>query len=326
MSDQVLHLLVPGLLGPLPGAAGQAGPAAPTLERWLARGDRRPVAGDADALLFTLFGLPLPEADTGAAPDLPTAALCYLADTGERPAGVVLHADPVYLRADQDRLLLFDAPAADLTAAEASAFVDAINQHFQADGWRLSAPTPGRWYLHLDQMPALHSRPLSAVIGRNIDSFLPQGPDAGGFRQRLTEVQMLLHGLTVNQQRVDAGRLPVSGLWLHGAGELPAPPPHSFSLQGEAPALLQGLLALAQGPAVGQLCWLGRAQRAVWDVDVEGWWQAVEEVERLLRERRGPLWLYPGDGYSYRYGAGQRWRLWRRRCPLTDRLLPQDTN
>ena len=40
-------------------------------------------------------------------------------DAGEVPPGWVMHADPVHLRPDQDRLLLFDAPSMAITRREA---------------------------------------------------------------------------------------------------------------------------------------------------------------------------------------------------------------
>jgi hypothetical protein len=315
VSDQVLHLVVPGLCGPPPRTTTAAGddscrpPRFATLERWLARADRAPVAKDPEALLFELFGLALP-----AQGDLPTAAPCYLADSGEAPEGVVFHADPVHLRPDQDRLLLFDTPAGDLTADEATAFVGAFNAHFQNDGWCLSAPQPGRWYLHVAQQPALRSHPLGEVIGRNIDLFLPEGSAAQDWRQRLNEVQMLFHGLTVNAEREASGRLAVNGLWLHGGGPLPAAPRRAPQPDAAAPPLLIGLRSLAVGADVPRVAWLDAPRRAQWDSDVAAWWAALADVEGRLAEAAaaGPVCLYPGDGFAYRYRPAHRWRVWRR--------------
>lgn len=323
MTDQVLHLVVPGLLGPLPERCMPAelpSPACPVLERWLARADQRAVPGDADALLFELF-----DAEPPAHADLPTAPLCYLADSGRPPPGMVYHADPVHLRPDQDRLLLFDLPPDSLDAAAAAAFVAAFNDHFAVDGWRLSAPTPARWYLHVAQPPQqLRTRPLGEVIGRNVDRFLPSGADAGTWRQRLTELQMLFHGLPINLEREARGLPPVNGLWPHGGGVLPPPPRRALHLEGTVPPLARGLAARAQPRPGARLRWLDRAQRAVWHADIAAWQQAVSEVEQYLAGSRGPVWLYPGDGHGYRYQAGHRWRLWRRCRPLANHLLPAD--
>jgi hypothetical protein len=322
MTDQVLHLVVPGLLGPLPRRC-QSHPALqqrfPIIERWLARADRCAVPVDPDRLLFRLFAADVPQDG-----DLPTAPLCFLADSGERFAGgAIFHAEPVHLRPDQDRLLLFDLPADSLDAAQAAAFVAAFNDHFADDGWRLCAPTPGRWFLQVAQPPRdLHTRPLGEVIGRNVDLFLPTGVDAGSWRRRLTEVQMLFHGLAVNHQREAQGRPTVNGLWLHGGGRSVVHPRRALRLDDGAPPLARGLASVADGAPVARLRWLGRAQRAVWDGDVEGWRQAVSEVEDYLAASDGELWLYPGDGHGYCYHGAHRWRLWRRRRPLRERLLP----
>jgi hypothetical protein len=319
VSAQVLHLVVPGLLGPMPRLdAAQARQRFPTLERWLARADRSSVPADEEALLFQLFGLAVP----GEA-DLPSAPLCYLADTGQPPVGVVYHATPVYLRPDQDRLLLFDAPAADLSSAEADAFVQAFNQHFAADGWRLSAPVPGRWYLQVGDRPALRTHPLGEVIGRNVDLFLPEGPDARQWRQRLNEVQMLFHGLAVNAAREADGRVPVNSLWLHGGGVLPAAVARLLQVAPPASPLLEGLCRLGGSPVAERLCWLGQARRAVWDADPQAWLAAADQVEQLLHQASGETVLYPGDGHAYRYRPAHRWRLWRRPRPLTACLLSE---
>lgn len=322
MGDRVLHLVVPGLLGPMSHlddmAAGQRFPA---IERWLARADRSPVAADADELLFQLFGV-----DAPAQGDLPTGAVCYLADTGKAPVGVVYHATPVHLRPDQDRLLLFDSPAADLTADEAAAFVSAFNAHFSPDGWRLEAPMPARWYLHVDEGAELRTRPLGDVIGRNVDLFLPQGADAPAWGRHLTELQMLFHALDVNMQREIAGRPAVNSLWLHGGGRLPAGAAHPLRVEPPAPPLVNGLARLAGTAGRDRLHWLGRARRAVWDADPAAWLAALSEVEATLCSLAGEAVLYPGDGFGYRCGPSQRRRLWRRSVPLVHRLRAEPTD
>jgi hypothetical protein len=278
------------------------------------------VPADVYALLFELFGAAVP-----AQGDVPSAPLCYLADTGEWPDGPVYHADPVHLRPDQDRLLLFDVPSEQLDPADAREFVDAVNDHFAVDGWRLSAPTPARWYLQVPELPRLHTRPLGEVIGRNVDLFLPTGDDAAAWRQRLTEVQMLFHGLPVNQRRQTRGLPAVNGVWLHGGGVAPIHATRALAVGADAPPLVRGLARSDGGEPVGSLQWLGRAQRAVWDADVGAWQQAAAEVEQRLAASTGPVWLYPGDGYRYDCRPGCRWRLWRRRRSLPEWLLPTES-
>ena len=80
----MIHLLVPGLLGPFPrfAEAGEA-PRLPALETLLARG------GSIAEVAFALFGV---DADPAA-----TAALCHAADAGGVEASrVLLHAHLIW--------------------------------------------------------------------------------------------------------------------------------------------------------------------------------------------------------------------------------------
>ncbi|BAN69478.1 hypothetical protein [endosymbiont of unidentified scaly snail isolate Monju] len=234
----MIHLLVPGLLGPFPrfAEAGEA-PRLPALETLLARGERGPGGGSIAEVAFALFGV---DADPAA-----TAALCHAADAGGVEASrVLLHAHPVHLVPDQDRLLALDFHDHSLSAEETAAFVEAFNRHFVEDGLELLAPHPDRWYLAVEQEPRARFHPLADILGRNIDHFLPEGEQARYWRALLNEVQMLFHGLPVNAEREARGLWPVNGLWFSGAGRLPpvpggwiggmhaattstAPPPHA---------------------------------------------------------------------------------------------------
>lgn len=316
--DQVLHLVVPGLLGPMPRLTpSDTARRFPHLERWLARAQRRPVSADPDQLLFDLFDI------TPAAGDLPSAALCYLADTGRPPSADVYLATPVHLRPDQDRLLLFDNPADDMSPGQAAGFVAAFNAHFDADGWRLEAPVPERWYLHLAGRAALRTSPLAQVVGRNVDLFLPQGPDAGAWRQRLNEVQMLFHTVPANAEREAAGLLPVNSLWLHGGGRLPDPG-RALQVRQPAPPMLQGLSRLGGRATPEAVQWLGDAQRAVIDVNPQAWLAAVARLDTLLPSLPPGSWLYPGNGQAYRWSASRRWCLWQRPRSLVAYLASDD--
>jgi hypothetical protein len=49
---------------------------------------------------------------------------------------------------------------------------------------------------------------------------LPRGPDAGGLRRLMTELQMLLHEHPVNAQRQLRGWPALNAIWMHGEGML----------------------------------------------------------------------------------------------------------
>ncbi len=220
MSRQ-LDLLVPGLFGPVPVHPAEV-PPTPVLSRLLGCADRLPgaVAADPCRTLFHLFGY-APASDR----DCPSGPYCRLADDpGATPAAYVLHADPVHLRPDRDRLVLFAGPDFAPDRAEADALVALFNQHLGTDGLRLEAPTPERWYLLTEQLPDLVTQPLANVLGRPIAGQMPQGPEARRWARYLNEIQMLFHHSAVNERREAAGIPTLNGLWLWGGGQrLPVP-------------------------------------------------------------------------------------------------------
>ena len=55
-----------------------------------------------------------------------------------------------------------------LAAEEADALAASLHAACEAEGWRLSAPTPLRWYLHAPRAPDLATTPLDEVAGEYI--------------------------------------------------------------------------------------------------------------------------------------------------------------
>ncbi len=253
--------------------------------------------------------------------DLPTAPLCHLADSGDAgESRCLLHADPIYLRPDQDRLLAFDFHRQPLEPDEANAFVAAFNAHFAEDGLELLAPHPTRWYLAVDECPQAQFQPLSEILGRNIDLFLPEGPDARRWRAWLNEIQMLFHGLPVNAEREAQRRWPVSGLWFSGAGRLPQVPGGRVRPDAEAMRcpLVGGLSARAEQTGGESLVVVHGPGRAVLEGDFEAWSQTMLALDRQLGGlMKQELRLYSCDGRVWHWRPAHRWRLWRRRGQAT---------
>jgi hypothetical protein len=315
----VLHLLVPGLFGPAPRGAGRA-PRLPNIERLLARGDRGAGPPGYAEALFKLFGQA-----AAAGEDLPTAALCLARETGSAGEGWVMHADPVHLRPDQDRLLLFDARSLELAAEEAAALVERFNRHFAADGLRIEAPAPGRWYLHSDSPPGVCTTTLDEVTGRNIDAYLPSGPRARFWRGVLNETQMLFHDHPVNTAREEAGRQPVSGVWLSGGGRKPARGATRVARLVGGDLLAEALAGDAELVPAGNDELV--VERTVWEamlaVDVEAWLAALVEFDRHLGswlDSDRPLRLYACDRQVIDWQRSMRWRFWRRVRPFAGYL------
>ena len=314
----IRHLFVPGLLGPMPGLEREDRLVLPRLENLLARADRlvEPI-GYAEGL-FALFDI-----EVSAGTDLPTAAVCFLADTGEAPAGFLLHADPLQLLPDLDRLLAFDLDDDPLDAGEITQLVAAFNAHFKDDGLCLYGSPAGRIYLYCDRTPSIQTHPLSTVIGRSLDPFLPDGEDRRWWRGLLNEIQMLCHGLEFNREREARGRPMLGGLWFSGGGRLPPEGQGPVvRLEGDC-VLSRGLVALRAGIGGDQLIVERAPERAVMRADPGSWRQALATLEErmagLLRDCE-ELHVHPGNGTVYRWHAraGRRW--WRRKRPLFEYL------
>jgi hypothetical protein len=286
----------------------------------------------ADTLHYRLFGYALAESH-----DYPDAWLSYLVDTGTVAPGPLLRADPVHLRADQQRLVLFDAEHLHVTHAEAQALAEAFNQLYAADSLRLEAATPQRWYLHLREQPELRTTPLARVLGCDIDPCLPAGHDAREWRCFLNEVQMLFHDHPVNRAREACGQPLINSVWLWGSGRPLAAVAHDWQGVWVADPVLQGLARLngirCSQPQADAAMWLhevldGRhlvcldmLQQAVAYGDMETWFAQVERLDRewftpllaaLRAGRLRALRLYPADGSVYRVKREDLWRFWRR--------------
>lgn len=318
----IRHLFVPGLLDPVGDLHQAAWPDLPHLERLLVRAERQREPFGYAGGLFALFGI---DADPRA--DLPTAAVCWLAETGEAPTGCVMHADPLHLVADRDRVVAFDLHGDPPTDAERAALLEVFNGHFRDDGLVLQSSPAGRLYLHCDRPASLRSFPLSAVTGRDLDPFLPQGEDRRTWRGWLNEAQMVCHSLDGNRVREAGGRQTLDGLWFSGAGRLPpAGPGRVALLHGDEP-LARGLMALHATAGDDEIMVEFGAARALLSVDPDAWMQALASVEaRLAALQRDcdVLCLHPGNGAVWRWERRARWRLWRRRRRVSNYLGARD--
>jgi hypothetical protein len=320
---------------------GFPAPQRPALLKLLTRSQRKPEPAGTDALRYRLFGYALSETH-----DHPDAWLSYQTDTGAVAPGALLRADPVHLRADQSRLVLFDAEHLHIGPDEAQALADAFNRHYAADGLQLEFPVPTRGYLHLPRQPDIRTTPLLHAIGRDIDACLPAGHEARDWHRCMNEVQMLFHDQPVNRAREARGRPLINSLWLWGGGRPLTAMANDWQHVWCADPVMKGLARLngirySSPPAdasaflhevVGdrQLMCIDTLRQAVAYGDVESWLARVEQLEHdwfdplLQALRRGhlrELVLYPEDGHVYHVSRWDLWKVWRRfkARPGTDR-------
>lgn len=309
----IRHLFVPGLLGPVPGVESAERPAVPRLETLLARADRSVEPVGYAAGLFALFGVDRP---VGA--DLPTAAVAFLGETGEVPGDFLLHADPLRLLPDRDRLLAFDLDNDPLDGDEIASLVAAFNAHYAADGMHLHGRSMARIYLRCDQVPSIETHPLSAVLGRNLDPFLPEGRHRRRWHGLLNETQMLCHSLDFNRAREAGGRPTLDGLWFSGGGRLPPGGQGPIGRLVGDDDLPRGLLALCAGGGDELIIDLA-PRRAVMRADRAAWLQAISGLEGRIGGLLGgceELQVHPGNGVLYRWRSRSARRWWRRTPPL----------
>lgn len=328
-----LHLLVPGLRGPLPPEARESEVVQarlPALERILARG--RQESTSARTLidhLRVLFGL--------AEDELPAGALGWLGEGNDPGDAYWLRADPVHLQPDRDQLLLFDATALAVGDDEAADLIDQCNRLLAEDELELFAAAPGRWYLRSAQPARLQTTPASAVAGRHLREHLPRGEDARRWLALATELQMLLHQAPTNVERESSGALTVNGVWFWGAGRLPenvsrdwhrvaADEPVARGLAQVSGVTPSAVPAAAQELPAGGRCLivLTMLADALAAGDLERWRRELEALERnwfapLLDRLQGGDWsqlIVHSGGRRLTFDRRDRLRVWRRPRPL----------
>ena len=331
-------LLIPDLLPPQP-PGGMLdlyhGLHLPDLQWLFARGTLHGSPGlSLEAWLCQRFGLDSVQ---------PVASLSLLADGGAPEHAYWLRADPVHLQAQREQLVLVDGSQLAITASEASALSESLNQHFVPDQLRFIAAHPTRWYLALEAAPELLTHPLPAVAGKGINACLPSGAAGLRWNQIATEIQMLLHAHPVNQVRETQGRATINSLWFWGGGFYPEQKVHP-TLKEQLwtdDALASGLArAAGQSPIAlplnfdafmthaktsGAHCVLWDALRhAAWYSDHEAWRAGLVRLEQDWIKplchalRRGivsevTLQAISEQGcISVTTARARRWQFWRR--------------
>jgi len=326
-------VLISGLL-PLPPGLH---PRATALETILARGDTtRQPALDRNAWLCRTFGVARQN-------DWPVAPLLLRADGVDPEKHFWLRADPVHLRPDRSRLMLA-AVIDDLGAEESAALVTALNRHFAPDGVIFGIAPAGHWYLHTERAPRITTTPPAQVLGRDIDSYLPNGEDALAWHRIINEAQMTLHEHPVNAARETRGLPAVNSVWPWGGGVLPPRTAAPYATVWSDDPLAHALAATAHRPLPSNgAAWLtehlsGETQLLVFSAlecaaaegDLNAWQAGLMQLDRdwiapllaALRKRdiASVKLVIPGPEKSIEaeLTPSHRWRWWRRQRRLAD--------
>lgn len=125
---------------------------------------------------------------------------------------------PVHWHVGRDHISLVDPDTLVLTPAESQRLLDAVRDLFESEGWTLAHGAGAHWYAAHDTLDGLPCASIERVIGRNVDLWLPNHPQARLVRRLQNEVQMLLYTHPLNDEREARGELPVNSFWLSGCG------------------------------------------------------------------------------------------------------------
>jgi hypothetical protein len=208
-------------------------------------------------------------------------------DVGDRPWGLMT---PVHWHVGTDHISLADPRVLHLRAHESAAFFEAIRPLFESEGWTLAWGASDRWYASHESLHNLPCASLDRAIGRNIDLWMPNHPQARLLRRLQNEVQMLLYQQPLNDQRVGLGALPVNSFWLSGCGR-PQPERDVDSLTIDARL---GPPLLAENPV---------AWTAAWHALDEG--PIAQWLERAQQGQAVQLTLC-GERFAQRFEAAER--------------------
>lgn len=281
----------------------------------------RSAAGELLSQVLSILDVPAPSEGFG--------ALRLWGQTGTRPGSWVAAADPVYLEARLDHLVLHRFDDAELGESEIADLFDHLQENLAADGDE-GFLSKGRFgYIHRTHPMEVAGASPELAQGSSPEEFLPSGRQAKAHDRLQSEVQMSLFGSAVNERRANAGKPPVSGLWMWGGGiaptvgRMPLPP-----LYANDP-LLRGYW-LAASAAVAD--WTGNLESCL-ERSPEGFVAALPTsvtggnaepidpqlafLRRMLRRGRlRAVTLVTGGGLRVEVDRWSPLRLWRRELIL----------
>jgi hypothetical protein len=325
-----LDIVVAGLVAPADAPPEMRELRMPALEKWLARAEiARDDSRSAHDWLARPFGIARPA---------PVAAI-ELAQSGERPAGAWLRADPVHLRVDREATTLHAGTALDIGHDEARALVAALQAHFRDDPLEFRMASPERWYVRLpvDEMPA--TTPLDEALARGVRKSWPSGGARIKWPSAMTEIQMLFSAQETNASREREGRPPVNSVWFWGGGELPAEVDAPYTQICASDPFTRGLAALSGAELISTPARLREVNAkaatlvvtdapmaALRRADAAQWMEAMQRLDRDWFADLGELVSKFGAVRIVATSAAgtlvaslspaSRWRLFARRKPL----------
>jgi hypothetical protein len=210
-----LHIVVPGVCGPLAETRSLENNC--FVKNWIGVLSRSGCGSSLTSMCDVIASI----FDLSIDGDFPSAALSILALDRYDMSLDYMFADPVHMQADMDHALLTSSADLAISEHESDTFCEMLNQHFNQDGLCFIRIDKNQWLVSSKKNIQMNTTPLSHAIGRNVNFILPEGEDAGYWKQKLTEAQMLMHVHDINVSRENAGQQSINSLWFHGSGNLP---------------------------------------------------------------------------------------------------------
>jgi hypothetical protein len=245
--------------------------------------------------------------------DLPTASICHFAEFKKSEQIYWLHFDPVHLKADRDKLILFDGQYLSIQREEAHELLEFCQTYFEDEQWVLVQKTPYRWYLGLKSSPQITTSLLSDVTGKSINPYLLKGKEEKKWQRILSEIQMLFFQAPINLQRERQNKITINGVWISGGGFCPQVSTTIKQAWESNPSLLlKGLTQLAEiplkhvdiieKPKEPTLYYYNDIEKAILSGNKKAWFKEVAlfaEWFETYQNKVKEFYLYPINGYHY---------------------------
>lgn len=243
-------------------------------------------------------------------------------------------ATPVHYLAGLDTLRLHPAGLLATTLEEQCALSADFEQVFQGSGWALRVTERRELLLAGPLADGISSQDPARFLGRAVREGVPAGVGAAALRRLMSEMEMWLHEHLLNQRRIAAGALPISGLWLWGGGMACSAQPRALPLLFGEDLATEGVWRLAGSaiqplPATWSAVLVWKDAGAVMIVPLPSGTgpEALLQIERdwiapllahALQSGRGATLLCADKRFTL--AAGARWRFWRREQPWWEHL------
>jgi hypothetical protein len=283
------------------------------------------------------------EREIGSAEPASVSALALNSDAAGLPlASMVWMASPMHLLAGLtsvhlDRRSVLRLPPEDRAALEAD-----FQRTFNDSGFSLRPLDSGDFLLSGPELPLADTLEPARSMGESVTADI-RSTGAPALRRLGAEIEMWLHDHPVNTARNNRGELPVTGLWLWGAGrapdtQSPRPAPGNGDILFGTDAYLRGLgvrtsTTVLPLPAQStDVFGYPQAQRAVLVIEISPmlhsnpqwtFFDALMQIDRnftapaakALSDRTFEQLVIVANDHALCLRARDRFKLWRRTRP-----------